>query len=52
MSELIFEKRRHVATLTLNCPERLNAITGTMLDALKEGVQAFVERRAPSLQGR
>lgn len=34
--ELLYEKDGHVATLTLNRPERLNAITGPMLEALSE----------------
>ncbi len=38
MGELLFEKRDHVATLTFNRPERLNAITGPMLDALSEAL--------------
>jgi enoyl-CoA hydratase/carnithine racemase len=34
MGELIVERDGHVATITLNRPERLTAITGSMLDAL------------------
>jgi enoyl-CoA hydratase/carnithine racemase len=36
--ELRYEKDGHVATLTLNRPERLNAITGPMLAALSEAL--------------
>jgi enoyl-CoA hydratase/carnithine racemase len=36
--ELLVEKRDHVATLTLNRPERLNAITATMLARLSEAL--------------
>ena len=36
--ELLVEKDGHVATLTLNRPERLNAITATMLGALSEAL--------------
>ncbi|MCZ6783465.1 MAG: enoyl-CoA hydratase-related protein [Proteobacteria bacterium] len=38
MGELLFEKLDHVATLTLNRPERLNAITGPMLDELSRAL--------------
>lgn len=38
MSELIVDKSDHVATLTLNRPDRLNAITGPMLDALSRAL--------------
>jgi len=34
VSEVLLEQTGHVATLTLNRPDRLNAITGTMLDEL------------------
>jgi len=34
MSEVLIERSGHVATLTLNRPERMNAITGEMLAAL------------------
>jgi len=34
MSEVLLEKTGHVAVLTLNRPERLNAISGEMLDQL------------------
>ena len=36
MSEVLFEKEGGVALLTLNRPERLNAITGPMLSELSE----------------
>ncbi len=38
MGELLVEKLDHVATLTLNRPERLNAITGPMLDELSRAL--------------
>jgi enoyl-CoA hydratase/carnithine racemase len=38
MSEILVEKRAHVATITLNRPDRLNAITGTMLEALSHAL--------------
>ena len=36
MSELLYEKDGPIATLTLNRPDRLNAISGPMLAALSE----------------
>ena len=36
MSEVLFEKEGGVALLTLNRPERLNAISGSMLSQLSE----------------
>jgi enoyl-CoA hydratase/carnithine racemase len=36
MSELLYEKDGPIATITLNRPERLNAISGPMLAALSE----------------
>ena len=33
-AELLVERSEHILTLTLNRPERLNAITGAMLNAL------------------
>jgi enoyl-CoA hydratase/carnithine racemase len=36
MPDLIFEKKEHVATITLNRPERLNAISFEMLELLTE----------------
>jgi len=38
MGELIVERDEHVAILTLNRPERLNAITGPMLDSLSRAL--------------
>ena len=34
MADLLYETSGHVATITLNRPERLNAINGTLLDDL------------------
>jgi len=36
MSEVLLEKNGHVAVLTLNRPDRLNAISGPMLDQLSK----------------
>ena len=36
MSDLLYEKNGAIATLTLNRPHRLNAISGPMLDAIAE----------------
>ncbi|MGE3143274.1 MAG: enoyl-CoA hydratase/isomerase family protein [Hyphomonadaceae bacterium] len=33
-SEILYDVREHVATITLNAPERMNTISGPMLDAL------------------
>ena len=38
MGELLVEKSDFVATITLNRPERLNAISGPMLGALSEAL--------------
>ena len=38
MGEVLVEKHEHVATITLNRPERLNAITGEMLDELSRAL--------------
>ena len=34
MSEVLYDKDAHVVTLTLNRPERMNAISGAMLESL------------------
>lgn len=34
MSEVLYEVADHVATITLNAPERMNTISGPMLDAI------------------
>ncbi|HTO69204.1 MAG TPA: enoyl-CoA hydratase-related protein [Myxococcota bacterium] len=45
MSELLYEKDGPIATLTLNRPERMNAISGPMLAALSERlVEANADR--------
>ena len=36
MSEVLYEVADHVATITLNAPERLNTISGAMLEELSE----------------
>ena len=36
MSEVLYEVADHVATITLNAPERLNTISGPMLEELSE----------------
>jgi enoyl-CoA hydratase/carnithine racemase len=36
MSDVLISRREHVATITLNRPDRLNAISGPMLDQLSE----------------
>jgi enoyl-CoA hydratase/carnithine racemase len=41
LSELLFEKDGAIATLTLNRPERLNAISAPMLTALSEKLGAY-----------
>ncbi len=38
MSELLVEKDGHVTTLTLNAPERMNTISGPMLEALSSAL--------------
>jgi enoyl-CoA hydratase/carnithine racemase len=43
MSEVLLEREGHVATVTLNRPERLNAITGPMLQRLSEALVACDE---------
>jgi enoyl-CoA hydratase/carnithine racemase len=40
MSEVLYEKTGAIATITLNRPERLNAISGPMLMALSESLVA------------
>ena len=46
--ELLFEQRDHVAIITLNRPERLNAISATMLAALSE--QLIACQRDPEVR--
>ena len=38
MSDVLYEKKGAIATLTLNRPERMNAISGAMLDLLSEKI--------------
>jgi enoyl-CoA hydratase/carnithine racemase len=40
MSEVLYEVSDHVATITLNAPERMNTISGPMLAALSEHLLA------------
>ena len=46
--ELLFEQRGHIGIITLNRPERLNAITGTMLAAVSE--QLIACQRDPEIR--
>ena len=43
MSEVLVERDGHVATLTLNRPERLNAISGPMLEPFSERARERAE---------
>ena len=43
--EVLYEVADHVATITLNRPERLNAITSTMLDGLSKALVAADDDR-------
>ena len=36
MSEVLYEVADHVATITLNAPDRMNTISGSMLEELSE----------------
>ena len=45
---LLYEERGHVAIITLNRPERLNAITGEMLEALS--AQLIACQREPDIR--
>ena len=47
MTDLLYEKRERVAKRTLNRPERMNAISLEY----QEGIQGFLERRAPRFSG-
>ena len=59
MTDLLYEKTGHVAKLTLNRPERMNAISMEMLAQqqlfrshdFQEGIQSFLERREPDFGG-
>ena len=41
MSELLYEKKEHIAYITLNRPERLNAISRDLAAALEESLAAY-----------
>jgi enoyl-CoA hydratase/carnithine racemase len=54
MPDLLYEKRDHVAVFTMNRPERLNALGGTMMSDLAEALADFnadPEMRAGILTG-
>ena len=46
MSEVLYEVADHVATITLNAPERMNTISGPMLDELSQRLLAADRDRA------
>jgi enoyl-CoA hydratase/carnithine racemase len=63
--EVLVEKRDTIGVLTLNRPDRLNAISATMLDEFsrqliplfaskqfREGMLSFMEKREPEFEGR
>jgi enoyl-CoA hydratase/carnithine racemase len=60
LRDLRYDVRDHVATLTLDRPERLNAISAVFLQLLplfasqdfREGMAAFLERRPARFMGR
>jgi enoyl-CoA hydratase/carnithine racemase len=41
MSQVLVEKKDHIGTITLNRPERMNTISGSMLAAFSESLIAF-----------
>jgi enoyl-CoA hydratase/carnithine racemase len=41
VTDVLTQQQEHVATITLNRPERLNAISGPMLKQLSELLVAF-----------
>ena len=41
MPDLLYEKRDRFAVFTMNRPERLNALGGTMMDDLSEALRDF-----------
>ena len=45
MSDILFEVEHHVATITLNRPDRLNAISGPMLASLAEKLLEYDQAR-------
>lgn len=54
MPELLYEKRDHYAIFTMNRPERLNALGGTMPEELREALDDFTadpEMRAGIVTG-
>jgi len=48
MSELLVETSGSIVTLTLNRPEKMNALSGSLVDALLDAIEA-AEKRATSL---
>ena len=45
MSDILFEVEDHVATITLNRPDRLNAISGPMLSSLSDKLLEYDQAR-------
>lgn len=41
MGVLLYEKKEHIASITLNRPDRLNALSRELADALVDAVQDY-----------
>ncbi len=52
MPDLIYETRDGIAYLTLNRPQRRNAISPQMMVQLADAWRAFMEKRTPNFTGR